>query len=150
MKMDTALQVGLLGKFQSCPSTKSLQYIRTFSNRKPCSKESASRNLFGAPEPGEITKLYYNLNEENKKYLEDTYCYPTSKDEKSSSTSSNCHHPNLLELERKEYESKMKNSKITSHFRQAKSAVDRSSSLHNKIVILDSKKKTTSSSKTQQ
>lgn len=111
MKMNTAVQVGLLGKFQSCSSTNSLQHLRTFSNRKV---SSASKKLFGAPEPGEIAKEYEQFNEESKKYLEDTYGYTTSKDEKSSSTSSICHHPNLIELERKEYERKMKNSKITS------------------------------------
>lgn len=103
--MNTAVQVGLLGKFQTC-------HIRTFSNIKVSS--SAKKNLFGGPELGEIDRVFEKFNDDNKKYLLDTYDYTTSKDEKSSSTSNICNHPNLIELERKEYESKMKNSKITS------------------------------------
>lgn len=106
--MNTAVQVGLLGKFQSC------QHIRTFSNTKVTTPSSAKKILFGAPEPGEIDREYDIFNEDNRKYLKDRYVFTTSKDEKSTSTSSICHHPNLIELERKEYESKMKNSKLTS------------------------------------
>lgn len=113
--MNTAVQVGLLGKFQSCPSTNSLQHIRTLSSRRVVTPQSSSRNLFGKAE--NVDEYFEKFNEESKKYLEDTYGYTTakSKDEKSSCNSSSiCHHPNLIELERKEYESKMKNSKITS------------------------------------
>lgn len=116
MKMNTAVQVGLLGKFPSAHTTNILQYSRTVSSRRVISAQSTSRKLFGAPEAGEIDKLFENFNDESKKYLEDKYGYITSKDEKSSSTSSACHHPNLIELERTEYENKMKNSKITSKF----------------------------------
>lgn len=103
--MNTAVQVGLLGKFQS---------LRTFSNTKVTTPSSAKKSLFGAPEPGEIDREYEIFNEDNKKRLNARYVLITSNDEKSTSTSSICHHPNLIELERKEYESKMKNSKITS------------------------------------
>lgn len=107
--MNSAVQVALIGKFQSYPR------INTVSNTRVIPAASnAKRILFGAPEPGEIDKIYNIFNTDCKKYLRDRYIYMTSQDEKIVCTCRNCQRDNLIEIERSEYENKMKNMKITS------------------------------------